>query len=191
MTSPSGHRAPGRPHGRDSFLRTRKSGGGPGDGDSHATPVSAETDRDGGPSGAVSHAIQGRPQDASGDAAPDAAAFHVSSGTGIASPGLPRFTRRTGRLRFFGGPGGSPQHQPPLRSPLLTGQDLIDLGMAPGRRWVNCWPNCARNNWPTKSKPNPPPAPGRADASLDDRRAAAMACLGPICVIRRDSGKNV
>ncbi|HQL10565.1 MAG TPA: HD domain-containing protein, partial [Lentisphaeria bacterium] len=24
------------------------------------------------------------------------------------------------------------KHQPPLRSPLLTGQDLIDLGMAPG-----------------------------------------------------------
>ncbi len=39
--------------------------------------------------------------------------------------------------------------KPAIRPPLLTGKDLIKLGMNPARRWARCWTKSARNNWRT------------------------------------------
>src|ERR1700728_3383408 len=80
-----------------------------------------------------SHAAQGREADAKGDVAPVAVARDVSTGTGIAQTGLPRFARRFGALRFFNPTGGRIEKE--------TGDPSA---AAHGKRF-----DCARNKtWP-------------------------------------------
>ncbi len=81
-----------------------------------------------------SHAVQGREADAQGDAAAVADARDVSAGTGTAPAGLPRLVSAIWSIiNFLLEQAEELKHQPAIRPPLLTGNDLIKLGMKPGK----------------------------------------------------------
>jgi len=67
-----------------------------------------------------------------------AVARDVSAGTGIAQAGLPRLARSLEYYDFLREQVEELQRKPEIKPPLLTGKDLIKLGMKPGPAMARC-----------------------------------------------------